>query len=288
MTWVPRTVGVVGAGTMGQGIAQVCANAGLQVILFDIRTEQVSRALDLIAKNLSREVEKGRCSEELKETILSNIQPAKLLGNVRADVIIEAIAEVIELKQSIFHQLEDVNGADTIFVTNTSSISVTSIASEMKEPSRCVGLHFFNPADRMKLVEIISGDKTNPELVLKMREFSALIGKTSVETKDSPGFIVNRVARHFYTEAFVLEGERIADVQGIDALMRSAGFRMGPFELMDLIGVDTNLAVTKSIHAGFKGAVRFSPSLRQQQLVDSGRLGRKSGRGFYNYGEGEK
>lgn len=288
MTWVPRTVGVVGAGTMGQGIAQVCANAGLQVILFDIRTEQVSRALDLIAKNLSREVEKGRCSEELKETILSNIQPAKLLGNVRADVIIEAIAEVIELKQSIFHQLEDVNGADTIFVTNTSSISVTSIASEMKEPSRCVGLHFFNPADRMKLVEIISGDKTNPELVLKMREFSALIGKTSVETKDSPGFIVNRVARHFYTEAFVLEGERIADVSGIDALMRSAGFRMGPFELMDLIGVDTNLAVTKSIHAGFKGAVRFSPSLRQQQLVDSGRLGRKSGRGFYNYGEGEK
>ncbi len=288
MTWVPRTVGVVGAGTMGLGIAQVCANAGLQVMLFDIRTEQVSRALDLIAKNLSREIEKGRCSEELKETILSNIQPARLLGNVRADVIIEAIAEVIELKQSIFRQLEDVNGADTIFVTNTSSISVTSIASEMKDPSRCVGLHFFNPADRMKLVEIISGDKTNPELVLKMRKFSALIGKTSVETKDSPGFIVNRVARHFYTEAFVLEGERIADVQGIDALMRSAGFRMGPFELMDLIGVDTNLAVTKSIHAGFKGAVRFSPSLRQQQLVDSGRLGRKSGRGFYNYGEGEK
>ena len=288
MTWVPRTVGVVGAGTMGLGIAQVCANAGLQVMLFDIRTEQVSRALDLIAKNLSREIEKGRCSEELKETILSNIQPARLLGNVRADVIIEAIAEVIELKQSIFRQLEDVNGADTIFVTNTSSISVTSIASEMKDPSRCVGLHFFNPADRMKLVEIISGDKTNPELVLKMRKFSALIGKTSVETKDSPGFIVNRVARHFYTEAFVLEGERIADVQGIDALMRSAGFRMGPFELMDLIGVDTNLAVTKSIHAGFKGAVRFSPSLRQQQLVDPGRLGRKSGRGFYNYGEGEK
>lgn len=288
MTWVPRTVGVVGAGTMGQGIAQVCANAGLQVILFDIRTEQVSRALDLIAKNLSREVEKGRCSEERKEAILLNIQPAKLLVNVRADVIIEAIAEVIELKQSIFSQLEDVNGPDTIFVTNTSSISVTSIASEMKDPSRCVGLHFFNPADRMKLVEIISGDKTNPELVFKMREFSAFIGKTSVETKDSPGFIVNRVARHFYTEAFVLEGEGIADVLGIDALMRSAGFKMGPFELMDLIGVDTNLAVTKSIHAGFKGSGRFSPSLRQQQLVDSGRLGRKSGRGFYNYGEGEK
>lgn len=288
MTWKPRTVGIIGAGTMGQGIAQICATAGLQVILFDIKTEQVSRALDLIAKNLSREVEKGRCSAEQKEKIVSSIHPAQQLENVKADVIIEAVAEVIELKQSIFRRLEDVNGADTIFVTNTSSISVTSIASEMKDPSRCVGLHFFNPADRMKLVEIISGDKTNPELVFKMREFSALIGKTSVETKDSPGFIVNRVARHFYTEAFVLESEGVAGVDGIDALMRSAGFKMGPFELMDLIGLDTNLAVTKSIHVGFKGAVRFSPSSRQQQLVDSGRLGRKSGRGFYEYGEGEK
>ena len=280
-----RTVGVVGAGTMGQGIAQVCAAHGFETVLFDVNPTQAGRAIQQIGRGLKALVQKGKLTPGEREAIAGRIKSVQSLGELRADLVIEAAIERLDVKQQLFTQLESVNGGTAILATNTSSISVTKIASVLKDPSRCIGLHFFNPADRMKLVEIISGENTALAVKLQIAEFTRVIGKTAVMAKDSPGFIVNRVARHYYVESLKILADKAADVEGIDRLLRSSGFKMGPFELMDLIGVDTNLSVTTSIYEGFGRAHKFAPSPIQQQLVREEHLGRKSGKGFYSYEE---
>jgi 3-hydroxybutyryl-CoA dehydrogenase len=280
-----KTVGVVGAGTMGQGIAQVCAIHGFETILFDVQAAQVERALRQIGNNLEILGQKGKLTQEQRDTAQGRLGQTQSLAGLKADLIIEAAVERLEVKQEVFAELEAVNGGNAILATNTSSISVSKIASALQDPSRCIGLHFFNPADRMKLVEIISGEKTSPAVIGQIVEFSRMIEKTAVMAKDSPGFIVNRVARHYYVESLKLLSDQAAEVAGIDRLLRASGFKMGPFELMDLIGVDTNLSVTTSIYEGFGRAHKFAPSPIQQQLVREGHLGRKSGRGFYSYEE---
>jgi 3-hydroxybutyryl-CoA dehydrogenase len=278
-----KTIAVVGAGTMGLGIAQVCAVAGFKTILFDINESQLDAAMAVISKKLTDAVDQKRLSPAARKEILSNIVTTQSLEEVRADMIIEAAVERLDVKQKLMADLEQVNGFRAILATNTSSLSVTKIAECLESRHLCIGLHFFNPADRMKLVEVISGGETDPALVDELRRFCVQIEKTPVVAKDSPGFIVNRVARHFYVESLKILEDEVAQVTDVDALLKSCGFRMGPFELMDLIGVDTNLAVTRSIYDGFNQAARFKPSQTQQKLVDEGKLGRKAGKGFYEY-----
>ncbi len=282
-----RSVGVVGAGTMGLGIAQVCASCGFDTILFDVNPEQVQRALQTILDNLSTQVAKGKLTPESKEIAMRRIKPATSLTDLRVDLIIEAAVERLDVKKELFAKLEQINGSRTILASNTSSISITRIAADLRDPSACAGLHFFNPADRMKLVEIISGEATRPAVREMLRSFAKAIGKTAVIAKDSPGFIVNRVARHYYVEALKLLQDHSADVETMDDLLRSSGFKMGPFELMDLIGIDTNLAVTTSIYEGFGQAHKFMPNRIQQDMVKEGHMGRKTGRGFYDYNGGK-
>lgn len=282
-----HSVGVVGAGTMGLGIAQVCASAGFKTLLYDVSQAQVARALQNIEKSLSDSVAKGKITTVVKSEILSRIHPIDELSSFHVDLVIEAAVERLDIKRELFRQLEKLNRG-SILATNTSSISVNQIASALEDSSACIGLHFFNPADRMKLVEVILGESTRPELLETLREFARTLGKTPVMAKDSPGFIVNRVARHYYVESLKQLEHSAADVETIDALLRSAGFKMGPFELMDLIGVDTNLSVTTSIYEGFHRAHKFTPSKIQQRLVFEGHFGRKSGKGFYEYKNGGK
>jgi 3-hydroxybutyryl-CoA dehydrogenase len=276
------SVGVVGAGTMGLGIAQVCASAGFKTLLYDVNPDQVTRAMVNIEKSLSDSVVKGKITAFVKSEILSRIHPIDDLSLFRVDLVIEAAVERLDIKKELFIQLEKINKG-SILATNTSSISVSQIASALEDPTVCIGLHFFNPADRMKLVEVISGESTQPVIRETIRRFAKALGKIPVVAKDSPGFIVNRVARHYYVESLKQLEDGAADVETIDALLRSAGFKMGPFELMDLIGVDTNLSVTTSIYEGFDKAHKFRPSKIQQRLVSEGHFGRKSGRGFYAY-----
>ena len=278
-----KTVGIVGAGTMGQGIALSCALSGYATLLFDISPGFSEKALQRIRQSIDQSVLKGKLAKETGAQGLDRIKIVHDLADLRADLIIEAVVENLEVKQKLFADLERVNSTETILATNTSSISITQIASALQDPSRFVGLHFFNPAHLMKLVEVISGKQTNPEIALAMMTFSKSLGKTPVEVKDSPGFIVNRVARHFYVESLKLLEEGISDVRGIDQLLRSSGFRMGPFELMDLIGIDVNYAVTTSVYEGFNRHPKFKPSEIQKMKIDQGQLGRKTGKGFYDY-----
>lgn len=278
-----KKIGIVGAGTMGQGIAISCALAGHQTLMFDIDSSFCDKALSFIHKSLNKSVEKGKLSQEVSEVAFSRIVKANKLQDLRVDLVIEAIVENLQIKQKLFIELEQINSGKAILASNTSSISISQIASVLQIPANCVGLHFFNPANIMKLVEVISGLETNPELVQRMKEFSTSLGKVSVEVKDSPGFIVNRVARHFYVEALKVLQDEVADHETIDLLMRSAGFKMGPFELMDLIGIDVNFAVTKSVYEGFNKAHKFLPSEIQHEKLISGQLGRKTGKGFYDY-----
>jgi 3-hydroxybutyryl-CoA dehydrogenase len=278
-----KTVAVLGAGTMGQGIAQVCAMTGFRTLLFDTNTQQVSRALANIKKNVQRAVDGGKLSKDQQQQVESNLASVSELRGVIADLIVEAVVEKLEVKQNLFRELEQWNAATTVFATNTSSLSVSQIAAALRDPSRCIGLHFFNPADRMKLVEIILGRETLTTYQDLMRDFSERIGKTAVVAADTPGFIVNRVARHFYLEALKVLEDGVARVAETDRLLRSAGFKMGPFELMDLIGIDINYAVTLSTYEAFHHLTRFKPSLLQEDKVRAGLLGRKSGQGFYHY-----
>jgi 3-hydroxybutyryl-CoA dehydrogenase len=278
-----RKVAVIGAGTMGQGIAQVCAQHGYDIVIYDINCELIENALSSIRKNLSVAVEKGKLAEEEKQITVSRIKFSEQVTSLQCDLAIEAIVEKLEVKQKLFSQLEEINSGKAILATNTSSISITQIASVLKNPGNCIGLHFFNPAHLMKLVEVISGIATTPELVQLMKRFSVSLGKIPVEAKDSPGFIVNRVARHFYVESLKMLEENVASIGAIDSLLRASGFKMGPFELMDLIGMDTNFAVTSSVYNGFHQDAKFRPSRIQQLKVDAKHLGRKTGRGFYDY-----
>ncbi len=278
-----NTVGIAGAGTMGQGIAISCALAGYTTILFDVNTQVVFKALDAITHSLKQSVVKGKLAEKEMTEALHRIHTIDQLAQLKADLIIEAIIENIEIKRSLFADLELINSPNTIFASNTSSISITQIADELKKPNRFVGLHFFNPAHIMKLVEVISGSATSHEAADLMKRFSISLGKTPVDVKDSPGFIVNRVARHFYVESLRLLEEEEATFEVIDKLLRSSGFKMGPFELMDLIGIDVNYAVTTSVYEGFGNDPKFKPSEIQRKKIEEGMLGRKTGRGFYEY-----
>jgi len=277
-----HSVAVLGAGIMGQGIARVCAAAGFKTLLFDVSNELIRNGMAAIANSLTSDMDKGKLAATRRFEIEKNIIPCGTLHDVKADLVIEAVVENLGVKQDLFREIEKVN-ALAILATNTSSLSVTQIASAQTHPGCCVGLHFFNPAHVMKLVEVIAGASTDPDLIPVMIEFSKKLGKIPVVVKDSPGFIVNRVARHYYLESLKLLEENASDVKGIDTLLRSAGFKMGPFELMDLIGIDTNLSVTSSIYHAFLEDPKFRPSRIQQQKVDSGHLGRKSGKGFYDY-----
>ena len=279
-------VGVVGAGAMGAGIAQVAALAGHQVALFDLDAATVAKAIAGIAANLDRLADKGRldasAAAHAKERLLALDQ---LAGMRDAGLVIEAVAERLEVKRKIFAELEEHVTDACILATNTSSISVTAIGATLRMPSRLVGMHFFNPAPVMALVEVVSGLATSADVATRVYETAAAWGKTPVYARSTPGFIVNRVARPFYAEGLRLLNEQAADAASIDEVIREAGgFRMGPFELMDLIGHDVNFAVTESVFRAYFNDPRFTPSLIQQELVNAGFLGRKSGRGFYEYG----
>lgn len=278
-----KKIGIVGAGTMGQGIAQICAMAGFGVVLYDINAEMLVTAQKLITRNLDKGIERGKVTSEAKESTLNNIQFSSDFQDLKADVVIEAIVERLDVKQLLFQKLEDLNGADTILASNTSSIPITRIGASLKRPEQFVGMHFFNPAHIMKLVEVISGVATSPEVARLISELAQKLGKVPVMAKDAPGFIVNRVARHFYVEGLKVLEEGVAEVEAIDRLVESTGFRMGPFRLMDLIGVDTNFSVTTSMFHAFHQDGKFRPSRIQEQKVDAGHHGRKSGKGFYNY-----
>ncbi len=278
-----QTIGIAGAGTMGAGIAQVTAQAGFNTVLFDLNAEVVAKAKEGLEKTLTGLVAKGKITDAVKAEILLRITFTADIELLRADLIIEAIIERLDIKQQLFQKLAEINGAQTILATNTSSIPVTQIAAKIPVPSRVLGIHFFNPAPVMKLVEIILGVETDPVIAQKCKTLIESMGKTCVLAADAPGFIVNRVARHYYVEGLKIAEEKVADIETIDALMESCGFKMGPFRLMDLIGVDTNFSVTSSIYNLFHQDGKFRPSRIQQQKVDAGHFGKKTGKGFYNY-----
>ena len=277
-----QKVAVLGAGTMGQGIAQVCAMSGYPTQLFDIESSLSQKAISSISINLDKAVSKSKISESQKTTILAHLSIAHKLEDIKADLVIEAVVEKLDVKQQLFRVLEN-NSKGSILASNTSSLSITEIASGLKNPERFVGLHFFNPAALMNLVEVVRGTSTDDSVVSIMMDFSKSLSKTAVLVKDSPGFIVNRVARHYYVEALKLLEEGVASHEQIDRLLRSAGFKMGSFELMDLIGMDVNFAVTSSLYQAFHQDSKFRPSRIQQQKVMAGHLGKKTGRGFYDY-----
>ena len=278
-----KTVGVIGAGVMGLGIAQVSAMAGYTTLLFDVHEAAVEKALKTIEGNLRKGIEKGKVTEEQLKSTLKNLQPVYNLNQMQADLLIEAALEKLEVKHQIFATLEKCNGPEAILATNTSSIPITRIAAPLKHPERVVGVHFFNPAHIMKLVEIIAGAATQEDVAQAAKAFAEKVGKKAIMAKDAPGFIVNRVARHFYVESLLAAEEGVADFETIDDLIEASGFKMGPFRLMDLIGIDTNFSVTKSMYNAFWQASKFRPSRIQEQKVDAGHIGRKSGRGFYQY-----
>lgn len=278
-----HNIGVIGAGTMGLGIAQISAMAGYNVQLFDMVPGSAEQAMIKIRENLLKGIDKGKLSEEEMESALLKIILAEDLHDMKADLVIEAIIEKLEIKQQLFSDLEAILGENAILCTNTSSISVTKIAGVLKHPQRFVGMHFFNPAHIMKLVEVVSASDTNEQVLKQASSFVSSLGKTPIMVKDSPGFIVNRVARHFYVESLRLLEEQVASVKDIDKLVEATGFKMGPFRLMDLIGVDTNFAITSSMYNGFHQDAKFRPSRIQEQMVAAGNHGRKSGRGFYSY-----
>ena len=283
-----KKIAVIGAGTMGSGIAQVAAQAGHQVVLYDARREAVDKALNGLRKTLDKLVEKGKLAKEQADGIHGRIAPASELKELAGSgLVIEAIIEDLAIKKKLFAELEGILEADATLATNTSSLSVTAIAGACKEPGRVIGLHFFNPAPLLPLVEVVPGLATDPALGTRLCELMKDWGKVPVLCKDTPGFIVNRVARPFYGEALRIYEEGLADMATIDHAMRSVGgFKMGPFELMDMIGNDINFAVTKTVFEAFFFDPRYRPSITQQRQVESGRLGRKSGRGYYDHADG--
>ena len=283
-------VGIIGAGTMGSGIAQVAATSGCNVKVFDLNGGALSKAENKLEKILNRLIEKGKIDLAEKERIQSNIQYVDALKNLsESDLIIEAIIEDIDIKQNVFIELEYIVSQDCIIASNTSSLSIASIASTLQKSQRCIGIHFFNPAPLMKLVEIIPAIQTSQEVLEKSVKIISNWNKTVAIAKDTPGFIVNRVARPFYGEALRIYEEGIADVATIDkSLKELGGFRMGPFELMDFIGNDVNYTVTETVFMAFYNDPRYKPSFTQKRLSEAGYLGRKTGKGYYEYDENGK
>jgi 3-hydroxybutyryl-CoA dehydrogenase len=278
-----KTIGIAGAGTMGAGIAQVCAQAGYEVLLFDLQTTVLDKAKASINASLDKLVALNKITPDKQKEVISAITYTNQIDQLKADLIIEAIIEKLEAKVGLFEQLMELNGTDTIYATNTSSIPITKIAAGLKYPELVLGIHFFNPAQIMKLVEVIKGAKSDKSIVKLSGEFVLSLAKVPVYAADAPGFIVNRIARLYYVEALKMMEEGVADFETIDKIMESSGFKMGPFRLMDLIGVDTNYSVTESQYQLFNHEARFRPSRIQKQKVDAGLHGRKTKGGFYNY-----
>lgn len=281
-------VGVIGSGTMGSGIAQVASTADCKVIVYDVKQEALAKSKAALEKIMNRLVEKGRLDEKRAAEIQLNIQYSDQLSTFEGcNLVIEAIVENPEVKKKVFLELENIVPADCVIASNTSSLSIASLAASLAKPERFIGIHFFNPAPLMKLVEIVPAIQTEPSVLSKTKEVIAEWGKVVVQAKDTPGFIVNKVARPFYGEALRILEEGIADAATIDWAMKEiGGFRMGPFELMDFIGNDVNYTVTETVFKAFYYDARYKPSFTQKRLSEAGYLGRKSGRGYYNYAEG--
>lgn len=268
---------------MGRGITQVAARSGLFTILYELNPAVLQRAKEDIAKDLQSLIEKGKLNEEEKEKTLRRIQFTSDIQTCLAEVFIEAIIENPEKKIALFNQLAELNHSECIFATNTSSLSVEALASKIKNPERVIGMHFFNPAPVMKLVEVVNTDYTHEEVTQVILELSRQLGKTPVLCKDAPGFIVNRVARPYYIESLRLAEEDKSSFSQIDLLLEASGFKMGPFKLMDLIGNDVNYAVSSSLFEQLDRPERLKPSYLQKKKVTAGKLGRKSGKGYYDY-----
>lgn len=270
---------------MGSGIAQVAAQSGFNTILFDVNENALGKAKISIQKNLQYLVDKNKITLKEKGEIFNQIQFTHNIKDCTAFVIIEAIIEKEEAKVSLFNELAKYNNEEVIFATNTSSLSISSIQEKIIFPGRVVGMHFFNPAYIMKLVEVVKGPITNDEVAKTVFDICKQMHKNPVICKDSPGFIVNRVARHYYLESLKLAEEGVASFEEVDKILEASGFKMGPFRLMDLIGMDINLAVTESIYHAFDNAKRFEPSSLQIEKVKNNELGKKTGKGFYNYND---
>jgi 3-hydroxybutyryl-CoA dehydrogenase len=281
-----RIVGIVGAGTMGAGIAQLAMQAGHEVLLNDVDEAAIARGRDRIASGLDRLVAKGRMdADEAGAALAERLRDAHGLDTLaaEADIVIEAALEDLDLKRTIFRALDSSAPVSTLLATNTSALSVSEIADATQHPERVLGLHFFNPAPVMALVEVVEGEQTSSATLQSGLDFARGLGKTAVACRDAPGFIVNRVNRPFTLEALRMVDAGQATVEGIDRAVEAAGYPMGPFRLMDLVGIDVNLAVARALYEAFDHAPRFRPSARQEELVAAGTLGRKTGRGFYRY-----
>lgn len=277
------TICVCGAGTMGSGIAQVAAQSGFNTILFDLGEEVLANAKKVISDNLQFLLTKNKISTSESDEIFQRIKFTTNIKDCFGQIIIEAIVENADAKISLFNELSQFNSEETIFASNTSSLSISMIQKDVIVPQRVVGMHFFNPPYIMKLVEVVKGKETNDEIVNTIYEICKQMGKSPVICKDSPGFIVNRVARHFYLESLKLAEDDVASYEEVDKILEATGFKMGPFKLMDLIGIDINLAVSKSLYEAFDKAVRFTPSGLQEEKVRNKQLGKKTGKGFYDY-----
>ncbi|MEO6330119.1 MAG: 3-hydroxyacyl-CoA dehydrogenase NAD-binding domain-containing protein [Ginsengibacter sp.] len=278
-----RTICVCGAGTMGSGIAQVCAQSGFNIILFDVNEVMLKKAEESIKHNLEYLADKQKISAKEEEDIFKQIRFVNEINDCLADLVIEAIAENMQMKIDLFNALPQINNEEIVLTTNTSSLSISDLQKKVAHPERIVGMHFFNPAPIMKLVEVVKGELTGNEAAQIVCKLCERMGKTPVLCKDAPGFIVNRIARHYYLEAMKLVEDGITSFENVDAVMEATGFKMGPFKLMDLIGMDINLSVSKSVYEALNKPERFKPSSIQIEKVNKGELGKKTGMGFYPY-----
>lgn len=278
-----QSIAVCGAGTMGSGIALVAAQAGFSTIQFDLNAAALEKSKQGITAQLAKLVQKEKIKAAEMDSILARIYFTNQMNDCKANLIIEAIIEDLPIKQNLFKQLYSINAKDTIYASNTSSISIDAIADELDFAENIVGMHFFNPAPIMKLVEIIKGKQTLPVIVEQIVVLTKQLGKVPVVCKDAPGFIVNRVARHFYLESMEMVSRGLISIEQADGLMEAAGFKMGPFKLMDLIGLDINYSVSKIVWESLGKPARLQPAHLQKEKVTNGDLGKKTGKGFYTY-----